>query len=63
MLSTGSRLRLLLPQLFSRKCVYLLDYGSGYVADGIQEFDLLVHVAARVCVTAVHRVHLARIIK
>ena len=27
-LSTGSRLRPLLPQLFSQKCVYLLDYGS-----------------------------------
>jgi hypothetical protein len=26
------------------------------VADGIQEFDLLVHVAAGVCITAVHHV-------
>ena len=27
---------------------------GGYVTDGIQELDLLVHVAACVCVTAVH---------
>jgi len=32
---------------------------GGYVTDGIQELDFLVHVAAGVCVTAVHHVHLA----
>ena len=32
---------------------------GGYVTDGIQELDLFVYVAAGVCVTAVHHVHLA----
>jgi len=29
---------------------------GGYVTDGIQELDLLVHVAAGVCIRAVHHV-------
>lgn len=32
---------------------------GGYVTDGIQEFDLLIHVAAGVCIIAVHHVQLA----